>query len=76
MAYFSQAKWRGMLQDDLDNVTKERKKLAALLQDACSIIEALNDADRGAWLEKARVAIAKAKKEPEIYALLKAQPDE
>jgi|GEM_PF-996202 hypothetical protein len=45
---------------DLARVTEERRELVALLKDAYSIIEAMDDPDCEAWLGQARAALAKA----------------
>ncbi len=42
---------------DLQYVTEERDKLAALLQDALEIIEAAGDPGNRHWIEQARAAL-------------------
>jgi hypothetical protein len=49
---------------DLLHVTEERDQLAALLRDACNIIEASDDPDCEAWLSQARHALAKVGVKP------------
>ncbi len=44
---------------DLLRVTAQRDELAALLRDACHIIEVSDDPDCEAWLGQARHALAK-----------------